>query len=248
MHRYLGLSLFAATLGKLALYDIWNLPRVAIQMMSVLLAVRRTAARRVVPLRARAGRRLQSALIRDGNVDKAAVILFLTLAATRAYAFDPSTLEFQRNLESVTGPGLYHIEVDADLYRHARSDQLADLRIAGPDGAEIPWLVRPVPPPQRVLSAASHPRSIRCSSPTARRAQVLDLGAPGLQALRGPPRRRRRRRAGSVQARIEVSSDETSWALMSPTAPTSLPSPPPAASRRKRRCALSTSSARYLRA
>src|SRR5262249_19652886 len=76
-HRYLGLSLFAATLGKLALYDIWNLPRV-FQMM-VLLAVGALLLGASF-LYARFGRRLV-ALLRDGSVDKAAAILLITLAA-----------------------------------------------------------------------------------------------------------------------------------------------------------------------
>ena len=231
VHRYLGLSLFAATLGKLALYDIWNLPRV-FQMM-VLLAVGALLLGASF-LYARFGRRLV-ALIRDGSVDKAAAILLVTLAAAHAHAFDPAKLEFQRPVEGVAGPGLYHVEVDPELYRHAHADDLADVRIGGPDNAEIPWLVRRVPPPQQAQS-----RTVTVVDPVqlpdgSTRA-VLDLGAPGLKhsevelTIDGGGDWFRR-------TRIEVSSDESSWALLA-EAPTSFASPPPAASRRKPRCAI----------
>ncbi|MCU1278310.1 MAG: hypothetical protein JWM53_1856, partial [bacterium] len=208
LHRYLGLSLFAATLGKLALYDIWNLPRV--YQMMVLLAVGALLLGASF-LYARFGRRLV-ALIRDGGVDKAVVLLLITLAAARAEAFDPSKLEFQRTVENVTAPGLYRAEIDLDLYRHARSDSLGDLRIAGPDNQEIPWLVRRVPAPQRPEERAVtvvDPVQLPDGSVRA----VLDLGAPGLKHSEA-------RLAVDAEGdwfrrtRVEVSGDETSWALL----------------------------------
>jgi hypothetical protein len=162
-------------------------------------------------LYARFGRRLV-ALIRDGSVDKAAVILFITLAAARAWAFDPSTLEFQRSVDGVTAPGLYRVEVDPELYRHAHADDLADLRIAGPDNNEIPWLVRRVPaeqkPEERAVTVVD---PVQLPDGSAR--AVLDLGAPGLKHSEvkltvdadGDWFRR---------TRLEVSTDESNWALL----------------------------------
>jgi hypothetical protein len=208
VHRYLGLSLFAATLGKLALYDIWNLPRV--YQMMVLLAVGALLLCASF-LYARFGRRLV-ALLRDGNVDKAAVILFVVLAGARAHAFDPSKLEFERTVENVTAPGLYHVEVDPDLYRHAHADDLADVRIAGADNAEVAWLVRRIPAPQK---AEEHAVTIvdPVQLPDGSARAVLDLGAPGLKhsevklVVDGEGDWFRK-------TRIEVSTDETSWALL----------------------------------
>ena len=98
----------------------------------------------------------------------------------RAYAFDPSKLEFERSIQNVSAPGLYHAEVDPELYRHAHADDLADLRIAGPDNGEIPWLIRRVPAPlQPEERAVTVVDPVQLPDGSAR--AVLDLGAPGLK-------------------------------------------------------------------
>ena len=195
-------------MGKLALYDVWNLPRV--YQMMVLLAVGALLLGASF-LYARFGRRLV-ALLRDGSVDKAALVLGLTLAAAHAHAFDPSQLEFQRTIENVTAPGLYRVEVDPALYRHARADNLADLRIAGPDDREIPWFVRRVPaarePEERAVTLVD---PVLLADGAAR--AVLDFGAPGLKhsevrlTVEGAGDWFRR-------TRLEVSADESAWALL----------------------------------
>lgn len=104
--------------------------------------------------------------------------LLVVLAGARASAFDSSTLEFQRTLENVTEPGLYHVEVDPTLYRHARGAELADVRIVGPDEREVPWLLRRVPAPQqRQPRAATLLDATELPDKAAR--AVLDLGATG---------------------------------------------------------------------
>jgi uncharacterized protein DUF3999 len=112
--------------------------------------------------------------------DKAAVLLLSLLAASRAAAFDASKLEFSRPVQNVTAPGLYHAEVDPALYRHSKKARLGDVRIVGPDGKEVPWLVRPVPPsPRPETHAATVVDAVQLPDGSAR--AVLDLGAPGLE-------------------------------------------------------------------
>jgi hypothetical protein len=211
MHRYLGLGLFAVTLVKLSLYDIWKLPRV--YQMLVFLAVGALLLGASF-LYARFGKRLIT-LIRDGSVNsvKAALILMALMASSRALAFDPATLTHTRPLHDVSAPGLYRVEVDAALYRAARSDRLDDVRIAAPDGSEVPWLVRRVPPPAvAVTHAVTLVDPVTLPDGAAR--ATLDLGEPGLKH-------------SEVQlslvsdgdffrkTRIESSSDEKEWALLS---------------------------------
>ena len=108
------------------------------------------------------------------------VLLFCAtlLVAARAAALDASKLEFERTVEDVTAPGLYRVAIDPELYRHARAADLADLRIAGPDNAEIPWLVRRLP-----AAARPEPRAVTVVATVAladgSSRAVLDFGAPG---------------------------------------------------------------------
>ncbi|MDB4965512.1 MAG: uncharacterized protein JWN44_1201 [Myxococcales bacterium] len=208
VHRYLGLALFALTLGKLALYDIWTLPRVF--QMLVLLAVGALLLGASF-LYARFGKRLV-ALIRDGNVEKVAVVVFALLVGSRADAFDASKLEFQRPVEGINAPGLYRIEVDPELYRHSKSDNLSDIRIATVEGAEIPWLVRRMRAPEQPVE---HPVTLvdPVQLPDGAVRAVLDLGAPGLKHSEV-----RLDVAGEGdwfrKTRVEVSTDEATWALL----------------------------------
>ena len=208
VHRYLGLSLFAATLGKLALYDIWNLPRV--YQMMVLLAVGALLLGASF-LYARFGRRLV-ALFRDGSVDKAAVILFVVLAGARAHAFDHEQarvpahhrerhrarpLSRRDRSRSLSPRARRRSRRPAHRRPRQRRDRLA--RAPRPRAAEARGARRH----RRRSGAAS--RRLGARRPRSRRARP--------QALRGQARRRRRRRL-VPKARIEVSSDETPWALL----------------------------------
>ncbi len=102
--------------------------------------------------------------------------LVVLAAGARAHAFDTSKLEFERSIENVTAAGLYRVPVDPELYRHARAADLGDVRIVGPDEAEIPWLVRRVPAPQKI-----EPRAVTVVDATALAdgsvRAVVDFGA-----------------------------------------------------------------------
>jgi hypothetical protein len=109
---------------------------------------------------------------------RASIALSVLFAAAPAVAFDSSKLEFERTVENVSAPGLYHVEVDPELYRHARAADLADLRIVDHDNAEVPWLVRRVPPAQRPEPRAVTVADTRELADGSARA-ILDFGASG---------------------------------------------------------------------
>ncbi len=143
---------------------------------------------------------------------RAALVLAVTLAAARAHAFDASMLEFERSVENVTAPGLYHVEIDPELYRHAHKDGLGDVRIVAPDGKEVPYLVRRVPPPQQ-----AEPRAVRFAA-----ADTLPDGAVRALFDLGPGGARHTELTLVVdsagdwtrQARLEASRDGTRFAAL----------------------------------
>jgi hypothetical protein len=207
IQRYLGLSLLALTLGKLALYDVWQLPR-AYQIL-VLMGVGALLLGASF-LYARFGKRLV-AILRDG-VGPAALLCLFALSP-RASAFEPAAFPERRAVEGVGAPGLYHVEVDPALYAHqpAGAELEASLRMAGPRGEEIPFLVREVPVapppvfhPAEVVDPLHHPDGSDSA--------VLDLGKGGLKHsevrldISGEEFFRR--------TRLEVSSDERNWAQL----------------------------------
>jgi uncharacterized membrane protein len=150
-HRYLGLCLFLLTVLKLALWDVWNIER--IYQIILLTGVGALLVSGGF-LYARFGRRLV-ALMREGpgaRGSAALILLALLSAAARAEA-DParlpplpvSTFPVMRPVQGVASPGDHFFEVDADLYRASRGEALlGDLRIAGPDGAEVPYVIRDI--------------------------------------------------------------------------------------------------------
>lgn len=150
-HRYLGLCLFLLTVLKLALWDVWNIER--LYQIILLTGVGALLVSGGF-LYARFGRRLVT-LMREGpgaRGSAALILLALLSAAARAEA-DParlpplpvSTFPVMRPVLGVASPGDHFFEVDADLYRASRGEALLDdLRIAGPDGAEVPYVIRDV--------------------------------------------------------------------------------------------------------
>ena len=209
-HRYLGLGLFALTLAKLALSDVWSLERpyqilVLVGTGGLLLGSGF--------LYARFGRRLV-AILRDGSTGAALVLIGLASLAwpARAHAFPHAALREQRPLEGVGAPGFYRVEVDPALYQRSSADSsLTDVRIAGPDGQEVPYLVRLVPvhdPPQQHAVTLVDPVTLPDGSTRA----VLDLGQRGLKHSQveldvdGSDFLRR--------TRVEISDDEVKWALL----------------------------------
>ncbi|WP_437941138.1 DUF2339 domain-containing protein [Sorangium sp. So ce341] len=145
-HRYAGLSLFAVTIAKLVAWDVWHVER--IYQIALFTGVGALLVGGGF-LYARFGRRLVT-LLRAGP--RGAAGLFALLAATglarpsEAQTVAPLPIErhaLVRPIDGVDAAGDHRIDVDLDLYRESRAeDLLADVRIAGPDGAEVPYVLR----------------------------------------------------------------------------------------------------------
>ncbi|WP_438001168.1 DUF2339 domain-containing protein [Sorangium sp. So ce185] len=145
-HRYAGLSLFAVTIAKLVAWDVWHVER--IYQIALFTGVGALLVGGGF-LYARFGRRLVT-LLRAGP--RGAAGLFALLAATglarpsEAQTVAPLPTERHarvRPIDGVDAAGDHRIDVDLDLYRESRAeDLLADVRIAGPDGAEVPYVLR----------------------------------------------------------------------------------------------------------
>ncbi|WP_437727758.1 DUF2339 domain-containing protein [Sorangium sp. So ce861] len=145
-HRYAGLSLFAVTIAKLVAWDVWHVER--IYQIALFTGVGALLVGGGF-LYARFGRRLVT-LLRAGP--RSAAGLFALLAATglarpsEAQTGAPLPTEehaLVRPIDGVDAAGDHRIDVDLDLYRESRAeDLLADVRIAGPDGAEVPYVLR----------------------------------------------------------------------------------------------------------
>ncbi|AGP36064.1 DUF2339 domain-containing protein [Sorangium cellulosum] len=145
-HRYAGLSLFAVTIAKLVAWDVWHVER--IYQIALFTGVGALLVGGGF-LYARFGRRLVT-LLRAGP--RGAAGLFALLAATglarpsEAQTVAPLPTErhaLVRPIDGVDAAGDHRIDVDLDLYRESRAeDLLADVRVAGPDGAEVPYVLR----------------------------------------------------------------------------------------------------------
>ncbi|AUX21960.1 hypothetical protein SOCEGT47_024580 [Sorangium cellulosum] len=145
-HRHAGLALFALTIAKLVAWDAWHVER--IYQIALFTGVGALLVGGGF-LYARFGRRLVS-LLRAGPGGAAGLLALLATAssarpAEAQAAAPPSTGRHAlvRPIEGVDAPGDHRVDVDLDLYRESRADELlADVRIAGPDGAEVPYVLR----------------------------------------------------------------------------------------------------------
>ncbi|HTN85799.1 MAG TPA: DUF2339 domain-containing protein, partial [Sorangium sp.] len=145
-HRYAGLCLFAITIAKLVVWDVWHVER--IYQIALFTGVGALLVGGGF-LYARFGRRLVT-LLRAGP--KGAAGLLALLAATglarpseaqTSAALPTGKHALVRSIEGVDAAGDHRVDVDLDLYRESRAAELlADVRIAGPDGAEVPYVLR----------------------------------------------------------------------------------------------------------
>ncbi|WP_437759058.1 DUF2339 domain-containing protein [Sorangium sp. So ce1389] len=145
-HRYAGLCLFAITIAKLVVWDVWHVER--IYQIALFTGVGALLVGGGF-LYARFGRRLVT-LLRAGP--KGAAGLLALLAATglarpseaqTSAALPTGKHALVRPIEGVDAAGDHRVDVDLDLYRESRAAELlADVRIAGPDGAEVPYVLR----------------------------------------------------------------------------------------------------------
>jgi len=140
VHRLIGIALFGVALLKLGLWDIWaleTLHKIAVggAIAALLLASGF--------LYARFGDRIKN-LLKEGEPLGLLLAGLLLLSGT-AGASEPGMYAHERAIAGVTEPGDYRLDVDVALYGASRSRSvLADLRIAGPDGGEVPFVLRGV--------------------------------------------------------------------------------------------------------
>jgi len=200
-HRWLGIALFAAALGKVVVSDVWRLPR--LHQILVLLAV---------------GALLLAAAFLYARFGKRILGLLALLALLRPFAAAGAPLDVEpfatvRPLEGIEAGGFHAFRVDAELWRASRAatGTLGDLRVVGPDGAEVAWALRAVGPgeleeavPGTLLDPVVLPDgAVRAT---------LDKGRAGLRSdllrldLRGDDFVR--------AARVEASDDGRRWGLL----------------------------------
>ncbi|HEY6100543.1 MAG TPA: DUF2339 domain-containing protein, partial [Anaeromyxobacter sp.] len=214
-HRWLGLGLFGIVLAKLLLADVWRLSR--LQQISVLLGVG-VLLLAAAFLYARLGKRIAAALLRDEPPGAGGAALLVLLAAlgtaAPARALDAAAFRVARPIEGVLAPGLHAIEADADLLRASRAaaGTLADVRIEGPAGAEIPWALRVAEGPRReqvIEGAVVDPVSLPDGSLRA----VVDLGSA--PARHGELRLDLSGEEFLCPVRLEVSADGRTFGTLS---------------------------------
>ncbi|HEY4012985.1 MAG TPA: DUF2339 domain-containing protein [Polyangiaceae bacterium] len=165
-HRYIGLALFVLTLGKLALWDVWHVER--IYQIALLTGVGAFTVGGGF-LYARFGARLLS-LLKTGGAAAPPLVLLVAFfgAAGDARADEPRFAAYaqRRTVTGIDAGGDYALAVDLALFRASLSDALlADVRIVGPDGNEVPYLVEDV--------AATRPSAVVPS-------RAVDVSLPGV--------------------------------------------------------------------
>lgn len=139
-HRWLGLSLFIATIAKLVGWDVWNLARTyQIIVFFVVGALLLGSGFLYARLRA---------LFGAGRTAVWLVALGLAGSAAPARAAPERTPSIERArsmrvIQGVTAAGDHRARIDLALYRASLSEPLfADLRVLGPSGRAAPYLVR----------------------------------------------------------------------------------------------------------
>ncbi|MFT3917709.1 MAG: DUF2339 domain-containing protein [Anaeromyxobacteraceae bacterium] len=223
LHRWLGLGLFAITLVKVLLSDVWRLGaglRILVFMASGVLMLAAGF------LYARYGRRILGLLKEPPPGAGTAALLLAALATGAGFAaapglaraaepgrpLDVTPYATERAIDGIAAPGLHAVRVDAPLLQATRAPAgLADVRVAGPDGAEVPWALRAVAGPaaeEEIPTALVDPVALPDGAVRA----VLDKGKHGLRTdelrleLDGADFLRR--------ARVETSDDGRRWGVL----------------------------------
>lgn len=156
-HRYLGLVVFLATIGKLVLWDVWNLPRIyqvgVLTVVGVLLLGSGFLYARLKVLFATPEATPPPRPSGPGPSGAALGLLWMLLAwPPEALALPQTALvatekfEQRAALQNVAGAGDYRAPIDAPLYAASKAETLfADLRIADADGREVPYFIETSP-------------------------------------------------------------------------------------------------------
>jgi len=154
VHRIFGIVLFAVTLGKLVLWDVWELAR--IHQIIVLVAVGLLLLAGGF-LYARFGQRLKTLLVDTGKASVFFMVgLSLCLSASSAGAVDRTKYSHIRTIQAIESPGDYSLVVDPLLYSSSQTQPaFKDIRIVDSSGTEVPYLLRRLTSKTRSLEFAT---------------------------------------------------------------------------------------------
>ncbi|MCA9552831.1 MAG: DUF2339 domain-containing protein [Myxococcales bacterium] len=145
-HRYLGLAFLLLTIGKLVVWDVWKVSRIArVVVLTVIGALLLTSGFLYARLKV---------LFTKGMSSTTALFL-VALAAGAARAEDTPVgppveayrYQHMAPLEGIGPPGDHRLVVPAPLFDKSKTrPRLEDLRLADAEGRMVPFLVRDVPP------------------------------------------------------------------------------------------------------
>ena len=149
-HRYLGLAVFVATIGKLVLGDVWTLPRIYQVVVFIVVGLLLLASGFLYA-------RLKVLFTRPSSSTGLLLLALLSPGLAAAEEEEPAPARLlpihahatRVAIEGVAAAKDHVIRIPVELYGKSESDELfADLRVAGPSGQEVPYLIREVPAPR----------------------------------------------------------------------------------------------------
>ncbi len=212
VHRILGIIVFGLTLLKLGLWDIWALDTIYRIVVGGAIAALLLCGGF---LYGRFGNRIKTLL----SEDEGKALLFLICLgggflwpAEAAADLKPERFRSQAALEGVKAAGDHRFVITPALYRTSKAaGSFADLRVVGPSGAEVPFILRRVHaprPPSWLKAKLLDPVVLSSGASQA----VLDLGAK-------PPRHSRvnltlEGKDYLRRARLESSPDGETWGML----------------------------------
>ena len=213
VHRILGILVFGLTLAKLGLWDIWALETIYRIVVGGAIAALLLSGGF---LYARFGNRIKTLLNEDEG--KAALLLLLFVGggslwpATAHAELKPERFRKRAAITNVQGAGDHRLLITPALYAASSAPRsLADVRVVGPSGVEVPFVVSRVfapVAPVRLKARVLDPVLL----PDGASQAVLDLGErPGRHSrvtltIDGGEYLRR--------ARVESSSDGQTFGLL----------------------------------
>lgn len=168
--RFIGLGVFALTIAKLALYDVWRLEKVF--QILVLMGVGGLLLGASF-LYARYGKRLVE-ILKQGTGPT--VVLLLALSGVANADADPTKFLQQQSLTATTDGSFYAVETTPELLRASKGTcSLCDVRVVGPKG-EVPYFFIDAP----LTTERPFDRAVTMLSPTTNAdgssVAVFDLG------------------------------------------------------------------------
>ncbi len=138
-HRRLGIGLFAVTLVKLGLFDIW-----AFETLYKIIVGGAVAFLLLLSgfLYARFGSRLKG-IVSDTDTFTGGILFFaLVSAASPGQAAERDQYEQTREITGVAAPGDYRAEIDPALFAASRAGgAFSDVRIVDAEGREVPYFI-----------------------------------------------------------------------------------------------------------